>query len=110
MSNICKSEGCNNVRPYPKGSAYCNPCRNSIRRYGMSTTQREEALKQQGGKCKVCSNEIEFDGSKSQYSACIDHDHQTGKVRGILCGNCNSWIGYLENKGIPISLLESYLK
>jgi len=104
----CKSEGCNN--PKPNRGNYCNPCRNSRQRYGISAPERQNLLDQQGGRCKLCSNQIEFDGSKSQYSACVDHDHTTGKVRGILCGNCNTWAGYLENKNINLKTLEDYLK
>jgi len=37
----------------------------------------------------------------------IDHDHQTGKVRGLLCGFCNALIGYAKD---DISILKSAIK
>ena len=104
----CKSEECNN--PKPSRGSYCNPCRNSKNRYGINSPQRESMLRDQGGMCLLCRSQIEFDGTKSQYSACIDHDHKTGNIRGILCGNCNTNIGYLENKKIDLDNLKQYLK
>lgn len=103
----CKSNGCNNNKP--DRGFYCGKCRNSKQRYGLSVPEREEILANQHGQCLICENEIKFDGSRSQYSACVDHNHKTGKVRGILCGNCNTWIGYLENKNISLDVLKRHL-
>jgi hypothetical protein len=104
----CRSESCENQKV--GRSAYCGPCRNSIQRYGLSAPQRQKVLETQGGVCKICKTQIQFDGSRSQYSACIDHDHATGRIRGILCGNCNTWTGYLENKKIDLEDLKLYLR
>ena len=44
----------------------------------------------QGGVCKICR--------KNFASLHVDHDHETGKPRGLLCHNCNVMVGYsLEN-------------
>lgn len=40
-------------------------------------------------------------------SFCVDHNHKTGKVRGILCKFCNSKLGWFENRRLSI---EEYLK
>lgn len=103
----CNSNGCNN--PKPQRGLYCNQCRNSKQRYGISAPEREKMLLEQGGICKLCKTQIFFDGTSKQYSACVDHNHVTGSIRGILCGNCNTSIGYLENKNIDISDLRLYL-
>jgi len=103
----CKSEGCEN--PKPNRGNYCNPCRNSKQRYGISAPEREQLLLEQNSKCVLCKKNIEFDGTSKQYSACIDHDHKTGNVRGILCGNCNTNIGYIENNNINLEELKRYL-
>lgn len=105
----CKAQGCNNPKP-AKGS-WCGVCRNSKQRYGLTGPQREVLLEQQNSQCKLCYDKIEFTGTKSQYSACIDHNHKTNQVRGILCGNCNTWLGYFENKpNLTISILNDYLQ
>ena len=46
----------------------------------------------QNGKCWICS--IDLGG---EIKACLDHDHKTGRVRGVLCGNCNGIEGKVNN-------------
>lgn len=104
----CKSEGC--VNPKPKCGFYCGPCRNLRQRYNLDVPKRIKLLESQGGRCKVCKREITFNGTAGQYAACIDHNHETGVVRGVLCGVCNSWIGYIENEKIAIETIADYLK
>lgn len=41
------------------------------------------------GKCAICGKEKD--------KLCIDHDHKTGEVRGLLCIKCNSNLGWYEN-------------
>jgi hypothetical protein len=48
---------------------------------------------EQNGKCVVCG--CEKNGSKENF--CVDHDHTTGKVRGLLCHNCNVSIGLMKD-------------
>ena len=47
----------------------------------------------QKGICKICGEHQ----SKLKITLHVDHDHKTGKVRGLLCGNCNSGIGLLHD-------------
>lgn len=103
----CKSEGCQNEKY--GASAYCSPCKNSKQRYGLSVPDRQLILENQGHKCLICNSHILFDGENFQSRACVDHDHKTGSVRGIICRNCNTWLGYLENKNIALSTLQEYL-
>lgn len=46
----------------------------------------------QDGKCDICKDEI-----KSANIGCVDHDHATIKMRGLLCGNCNKMLGYAKD-------------
>lgn len=61
------------------------------RRYGLSKEQYASLLKKQGGKCAVCG----FVPEKRKLS--VDHDHLSGKVRGLLCDGCNRSLGYLHD-------------
>jgi hypothetical protein len=77
----------------------CRTCSSSRRRQlGVSKTILRQMFKKQNGKCDICKREISMDvGASRDTRACLDHDHDTGKVRGLLCGFCNSGIGYLCN-------------
>jgi Recombination endonuclease VII len=57
-------------------------------RYGIDADEAEKLLEAQGGKCAICGAE------EAQH---VDHDHLTGKVRGILCFNCNGALGRFED-------------
>jgi hypothetical protein len=56
--------------------------------YGLSLVQARELLVLQAGKCAVCG--------RAGVDMSIDHDHMTGKVRGILCDSCNRGLGWFE--------------
>jgi hypothetical protein len=101
---ICKHLNCTNEATYGN---QCQPCRNSISRYGITTPQKLTMLDLQDGRCMICRDEIEFNSTTK--GANVDHCHKTGQVRGIVCSNCNTWIGYVENKSINLDKLISYL-
>ena len=56
--------------------------------YGMSTADYSAMVLSQGGRCKICG----VTGLK----LCVDHDHKTGAVRGLLCKHCNFFLGHVE--------------
>lgn len=72
----------------------CLSCDNEVdlqRRFGITFSDYDKIFKKQNGKCKICGNkEI---GHKLQGRFCVDHDHSTGKIRGLLCYRCNLLLG-----------------
>jgi hypothetical protein len=50
-------------------------------------------LKDQGNKCAICGS---LSPGKKETSFHVDHDHETGKVRGLLCELCNVGLGYFK--------------
>ena len=65
------------------------------RRYGLTKERFEEMIVWQNAKCAICQTDFsEF--SKRPF---VDHDHNTGKVRALLCGPCNVKVGYVETEG-----------
>ncbi len=60
-------------------------------RYGITLKQKKELLQIQENKCKICAIELTIK------SACIDHNHKTGKIRGILCNHCNNGLGCFKD-------------
>ena len=83
--------------------SYCISCKNEDARrakykyrYGIEYDIVEKMYQDQGGKCKTCGKEIALKGSKKEnYKiAHLDHNHNTGKARALLCFQCNAIIGH----------------
>jgi len=75
----------------------------SIRRlYGLTLDQYHAMFEAQGELCAVCGDVL----SKPY----VDHDHDTGHVRGLLCGPCNSAIGFLKERPSIIRAAANYLE
>ena len=70
-----------------------------IEKVGCSKEQYDLLFKEQDGKCAICDREV---GHSSKNGAdcklAVDHDHETGKIRGLLCNRCNRGLGFLENR------------
>jgi len=75
---------------YPR----CRDC-NGASKHKREIIDKRALLVSQDGRCLICEEEIEFSGDYG-CSAVIDHDHATGKVRGILCQECNKSLGKVE--------------
>lgn len=74
--------------------------RRRLRRYGLNNAQVAEATLRQGGRCALCR--------RKKADLVVDHDHATGRVRGLLCGQCNTLLGWYEKAGVR-SRVEGYL-
>jgi len=75
--------------------------------YGFTPEQYASMLKSQDGKCAVCGSDSLRHGVI--IGLAIDHDHATGKVRGLLCSNCNTALGMLGDSPERILALYQYL-
>lgn len=66
-----------------------------LRKYGLTVDQYDKMLSDQMGVCAICRNrETARDRWDSGINNLrVDHDHDTGMVRGLLCSNCNTGIG-----------------
>lgn len=72
-------------------------------KYGITKELYDEMFKRQDGKCPICNICLE----KEIHT---DHDHLTGKVRGILCGKCNKGLGQFDDNVIYLTNAIKYLK
>lgn len=61
-------------------------------KYGLTPGQHKAMYVTQNGCCVVCGKPIPYD--KIQ----VDHDHKTGKIRGLLCKSCNTKLGWYERR------------
>lgn len=78
--------------------SWCKKChttqpRNDFRKYGLTPESRESLLSSVGYACEVCK----VSHYDSVRGLMIDHDHKTGKIRGVLCKNCNFAEGFTRS-------------
>lgn len=77
-------------------------------KYNLTIEQYESMLIAQNYKCAGCGSEsVEHDRYKS---LCIDHDHATGQIRGLLCHPCNTAIGASKENINRLEGCAEYLK
>lgn len=75
----------------------CNKCHN-LRRFGINYKDYVRMLDEQNGGCAICGNCESTANVRGKTSLlAVDHNHETGKVRGLLCGKCNKAIGLLND-------------
>ena len=101
----------------------CKPCRNAETRrrygddqhrarqqslsrsrkylYGLTTVDYEAFMAARGNRCEVCS---------SVGPLCIDHDHATRQLRGVLCKNCNNALGLFKDTPEYLRRAAAYLE
>lgn len=106
LNEKCKQyykENREEIRKYSK-----NPgIKNSILKYkfGITLEQYEQMLTEQNKKCKICLNAF----TETKYIH-VDHCHTTGKVRGLLCPQCNMALGLLKDNECSLLRAIKYLK
>jgi hypothetical protein len=88
----------NNIEKYRRKEKNYNLKKN----YGINIDQYNDMLKKQKNKCLICHNEF-----KPMKNTHVDHNHTTGKVRGLLCTKCNSALGYFND---DINILKEAIK
>lgn len=80
---------------------------NILNRYGITEIDYDKMFIQQKGRCAICCS----DKSKRTNSKhlCIDHSHKTGKIRGLLCHDCNVILAKLNDDVDMCKKIISYL-
>lgn len=77
------------------------------RNYGITIDVYLEMLKKQNNRCQIC--EKLHDTTKKRGRLFVDHCHATGKVRGLLCVNCNTMIGHADDNVKTLQKAIAYL-
>ena len=80
--------------------------------FGISLEEYNTMLEQQDGVCAICGQPetVLNRRTKQPQLLSVDHDHDTGKVRGLLCTRCNTAIGLLQDDPDVLVSALSYLK
>lgn len=79
-------------------------------RKGWSEEAFKKAVEEQEGKCAICFVPLYFGKEYKNSRACADHNHETGKARGVLCDRCNSGIGHLKDDLNIVKSAAAYLE
>ncbi len=73
-------------------------------KYGITLDQKEMMLRGQDNACAICKKCL------SMESAVVDHSHETGEVRGLLCAHCNSGLGFMRDSIPGLEAAIDYLR
>ncbi len=92
---------------------YCRECflerqrkHTYAKKYGLTVAEYDELLERQKGQCAVCGRTREDAG---RFLA-VDHCHNTGNVRGLLCQECNLALGYMRESPELLRRAADYLE
>jgi len=66
-----------------------------VKEYNITLADYDAMYEEQKGKCAICGSTNPKTPKNGRF--CVDHDHVTGKVRGLLCSSCNRGIGLLQD-------------
>jgi len=77
------------------------------RKYSITKEQVDQMKLKQNNCCAICKNK---ETSKKAINLSIDHDHSSGKVRGLLCNNCNNGLGRFKDDCNLLQAAIDYLK
>lgn len=84
--------------------------RNRLKRHGMTEAEYLAMHDDQGGTCAICREpESKTDKNGRRFLLCIDHDHDTGQVRGLLCQECNKGLGAFDDDPDRLKAAAEYL-
>lgn len=119
------------TRPKVSSNSYCAPCKRAydqayraknrerlstqrkenrlLAAYGITLGEYENMVQAQGGICALCNEEPRPNGRLGP-ALVIDHDHETGQVRGLLCHHCNVALGHLRDDSDLLRKAIKYLE
>ena len=98
----CKSCDSDYFKQYKKD----NPFRHQSRKFNISQDVLKLLYENQKGRCAICGTHEKL--LKRRLS--IDHNHETNRVRGFLCGSCNQGLGYFRDNPKLLEAASDYLK
>lgn len=65
--------------------------------FGITIEKYEHLFTIQNGRCAICGKQETAVLKEKVIRLAVDHNHQTGKIRGLLCGRCNTALGLFQN-------------
>ena len=84
--------------------------RNLRKEFGIGLDEYNAMLEKQGGVCSICKQEETTVRAGRVMSLSVDHCHETGKIRGLLCNSCNRALGKFKDSIEHLLAAASYLE
>jgi len=83
-----------------------------LKTYGLSLESYQALFEKQNGVCRICkkAESILDKRTGEKVMLAVDHDHATGRIRGLLCGNCNRALGLLGDSPEILRTAADYLE
>lgn len=100
------------AKEYARRYNHSDKARNKayLRNYNITLEDYNRMLEEQGNVCKICLQPEQMLHKGNPKRLCVDHDHITGRVRGLLCQRCNTTLGRYEDNPELMKNLISYLE
>lgn len=78
--------------------------------YGLGYEEVKQLRKDQNHLCAICGEKGFMMNSRVKSALCVDHDHKTGEIRGMLCHNCNRGLGLFQDSLDRLKSAIAYLE
>ena len=79
-------------------------------KYGLSPNAARQLFDAANGECEICHEPLTLEKTPGMPIMCVDHNHVTGKIRGVLCNNCNTALGLMADSIARLQAAIHYLK
>lgn len=73
--------------------------------FRLRTHEVDQMVEAQDNKCAICQDEF-----SAENRACVDHDHKSGAIRGMLCHHCNTGLGLFRDQPERLAAAIQYLE
>lgn len=107
-NQVNKAKRGNYLRHWAESNTTAVKARKLKYKYGISLDDYDYMMEKQGFCCMLCDKEFQL--HKGRYSAHVDHDHKTGKIRGLLCFQCNIGLGSFKDDQAILSRAIRYIE
>lgn len=103
LKNECKNCTNERGRDYRRNNKEKMKDLNLRRRFNITLEEYNELLEKQNSVCAICN------GDNNKKTLVVDHDHNTNKIRGLLCDNCNTGLGLFKESRWALNKAIQYL-
>jgi hypothetical protein len=103
----CKK--CKNAQHRAWASRDTNSLKKKLKRHGLTLEAYDEMRRSQNFACKLCGKPEEEEYAQRSQRLSVDHCHETGYVRGLLCDRCNKFLGAVKDSPELLDRMHAYL-